>query len=74
MGEKVKALRQITLNIGKGEFFVILGASGSGKTTLLNIIGGLDFPEKGEVVIEGKSLTQMTDREITLFRRRKVHR
>ena len=71
-GEEVKALRDISLRIQKTEFLAILGASGSGKSTLLNIIGALDFPDEGEVIIEGRSLSHMSDYELTLFRRRKV--
>lgn len=72
MGEEVKALKGISLNVRKTEFLAILGASGSGKSTLLNIIGALDFPDEGEVIIEGRSLSRMSDKELTLFRRRKV--
>ncbi len=72
MGEEVKALKGITLNVRKTEFLAILGASGSGKSTLLNIIGALDFPDKGEVIIEERSLSRMSDRDLTLFRRRRV--
>lgn len=71
-GEEVKALKGINLEVRKTEFLAILGASGSGKSTLLNIIGALDFPDEGEVIIEGRSLSRMSDNELTLFRRRKV--
>lgn len=72
MGEEVKALKGISLDVRKTEFLAILGASGSGKSTLLNIIGALDFPDEGEVIIEGRFLSRMSDKELTLFRRRKV--
>jgi putative ABC transport system ATP-binding protein len=72
MGEKVNALKGITLEVRKTEFLAILGASGSGKSTLLNIIGALDFPDEGEVIIDGRSLSRMSDNELTLFRRRRV--
>ncbi|MGA1796843.1 MAG: ABC transporter ATP-binding protein [bacterium] len=72
MGEAVQALKGISLRIRQREFLTILGASGSGKSTLLNIIGGLDFPDTGEVIVEGKPLSHMSDTELTLFRRRRV--
>lgn len=72
MGEEVKALQDISLEIGQTEFLAVLGASGSGKSTLLNMIGALDSPDKGEVFIAGQPLSGMTDKELTLFRRRKI--
>lgn len=72
MGEEVKALNGISLQIGQREFVAILGASGSGKSTLLHIIGALDFPDEGDVIIEGRSLSQLSDYELTLFRRRRI--
>ena len=72
MGEEVKALNGISLQIGQREFVAILGASGSGKSTLLHIIGALDFPDEGDVIIEGRSLAQLSDYELTLFRRRRI--
>ncbi|GIX08065.1 MAG: ABC transporter ATP-binding protein [Candidatus Poribacteria bacterium] len=56
----------------RGEWAVLLGRSGSGKSTLLNLIGGLDLPTSGEVMIRGRSLSRMSERERTLFRRREV--
>ena len=69
---RVKALNGITLSIKKGEFVAIVGLSGSGKTTLLNMIGGLDVPDSGEVIIDGKRLNDFSDDELTVFRRRKI--
>ena len=69
---RVKALNGITLSIKKGEFVAIVGSSGSGKTTLLNMIGGLDVPDSGEVIIDGKRLNDFSDDELTVFRRRKI--
>lgn len=69
---RVKALNGITLSIKKGEFVAIVGSSGSGKTSLLNMIGGLDVPDSGEVIIDGKRLNDFSDDELTVFRRRKI--
>jgi len=62
-------LNDVTLAFEKGEFVVLLGKSGSGKSTLLNLIAGIDTPSAGEVFLDGKSLTRMSDHERTLFRR-----
>ncbi|MBU6362074.1 MAG: ABC transporter ATP-binding protein [Chloroflexi bacterium] len=62
-------LNDVTLTFEKGEFVVLLGKSGSGKSTLLNLIAGIDTPSAGEVFLDGKSLTRMSDHERTLFRR-----
>ena len=68
----VVALDHITLNISKGEFIAITGKSGCGKSTLINIIGGLDSPDQGQVMIDGEDLSGMDDRRLTLFRRNRV--
>lgn len=65
----VHALRGVDLEIPKGEIVVLLGPSGSGKSTLLNIIGGLDRATEGEAFFEDRNLSQMNDRELTLYRR-----
>jgi putative ABC transport system ATP-binding protein len=65
----VHALRDVDLDILRGEFIVLLGASGSGKSTLLNILGGLDVPSSGEVAFEGQDLTHATDDALTRYRR-----
>ena len=67
-----KALDGVTLSIEKGEFVAIVGTSGSGKSTLLNMIGGLDVPTSGQVVVDGKELSKLKDEELTVFRRRKM--
>ena len=69
---EVKALDGIDLSIEKGKFTVIIGASGSGKTTLLNMMGGLDIPDKGEVIVDGVNLFGLKEKELAVFRRSKV--
>jgi putative ABC transport system ATP-binding protein len=68
----VTALRDVTLRVAGGEFVVVLGPSGSGKTTLLNVIGALDTPTAGSVVVAGHDLTRASRRELTRFRRHAV--
>ena len=67
-----KALDGISLTVEKGEFVAIVGTSGSGKTTLLNMIGGLDNPTSGKVVINGKDISKFNDEQLTIFRRRNI--
>ncbi|WP_456010562.1 ABC transporter ATP-binding protein [Clostridium butyricum] len=69
---KVNALKNINLDIERGEFIAIVGASGSGKSTLLHILGGIDKPTCGEVYIDGISLNGLGDDEISLIRLRKI--
>jgi putative ABC transport system ATP-binding protein len=69
---QVTALDQVSLQISKGEMVSIVGASGSGKSTLLNLIGGLDRPSAGEVVIDGQHLGRVSDDELTRVRRDKI--
>jgi putative ABC transport system ATP-binding protein len=68
----VLALDSVSLEIGRGEFIAITGPSGSGKSTLLNLLGGLDHPTSGEVVVDGVYLERADDRELTLYRRLKL--
>ena len=68
----VTALDSVSLEIGRGEFVTITGPSGSGKSTLLNLLGGLDHPTSGEVVVDGIHLERADDRELTLYRRLKL--
>jgi len=69
---QVAALRGITLDIMAGEFIVFLGPSGSGKTTLLNLIGGLDSPSSGRIVVNDIDITQLSENQLTGFRRRQI--
>ena len=68
----VKALRGVNLTILKGEFTAIVGPSGSGKTTLLNIIGGLDIPDKGSIIIGGTDISKLKDNELINFRKDRI--
>lgn len=69
-GGKVRyILNNITLDIHEGEFFVLLGKSGSGKSTLLNLISVIDVPDSGEILVDGTNITNLSEREQTLFRR-----
>jgi putative ABC transport system ATP-binding protein len=73
MGEvTVTALNHTDLALKRGEFVAILGPSGSGKTTLLNLLGGIDSPTRGRIVIDGEDISTYDQRQLTLFRRRKV--
>ena len=69
---KVEALKGISLDIYKGELLVILGSSGSGKSTLLNLIGGMDKPDKGQIIVDGKNICQFNDRKITNYRKKNI--
>ena len=74
-GEKpniTKALDGVSLSVEHGEFVAIVGTSGSGKSTLLNMIGGLDVPTSGKVIVDGKDLSTLKDEQLTIFRRRKI--
>ncbi|NCB33650.1 MAG: ABC transporter ATP-binding protein [Erysipelotrichia bacterium] len=68
----VNALKDINFSVSKGEFVAIVGESGSGKSTLLNIIGALDTPSSGTVLIDGKDILKMDDEKLTIFRRRNI--
>lgn len=69
---KVRALRDINLEIEEGEFIAIVGTSGSGKSTLLNLIGGLDSPTKGKILVKNKEIGSLSRKELTIFRRRNI--
>lgn len=69
---QVTALDGINLSVSKGEFVAILGASGSGKSTLLHILGSVDKPTKGKVIIDGTDLSKLNQTQAAIFRRRKV--
>jgi putative ABC transport system ATP-binding protein len=69
---QITALAGVSLDVSKGEFAVIMGPSGSGKSTLLHLIGGLDRPTEGEVLVDGRIISQMPDDDVTLFRRVKI--
>lgn len=69
---QVRALDGIDLSVDRGEFVAIVGSSGSGKSTLLNMVGGLDIPTDGEVIVDQKRLRELSDDELTVFRRRKI--
>jgi putative ABC transport system ATP-binding protein len=68
----VEALRGVSLSVAKGEFLAIMGTSGSGKTTMLHLLGGLDQPTSGEVIIDGVNISRLDDEHATLTRREKT--
>ncbi len=68
----VKALDDVSFNVYKGEMLVLLGNSGCGKSTLLNIIGGMDSPTDGQVLLDGEDITHYKDRELTKYRKEKI--
>ena len=68
----VQALRNVSFSVPKGEYVAIVGESGSGKSTLLNMIGALDMPTSGKVLIDGKDIFSMPERKLTIFRRRNI--
>ena len=70
--EVVRAVRGVDMQIAEGEFVAITGPSGSGKSTLLHLLGGVDRPDEGEVLLEGQRLGDMSDRDLTLYRRRRI--
>lgn len=68
----VHALTDVSLDIEEGKFVSIIGSSGSGKSTLLNLLGGLDRPTSGDVILDGKAIFEMDDEALMIFRRRKI--
>ena len=69
---RVWGLDDVSLTIDKGEIVAIVGASGSGKSTMLHVMGGVDTPNSGNVIIDGKDITRLSDEEMSVFRRRKI--
>ena len=69
---QVNALNGISLTVQRGEFVAVVGTSGSGKSTFLNMAGGLDVPTSGEVIVDGKRLDKLSEKELAVFRRRKI--
>lgn len=69
---QIRALDGVDLQVKNKEFVAIMGASGSGKSTLLHMIGGLDKPTEGEVIINGQRISEMDDEQSALFRRRTI--
>lgn len=69
---QIKALDGICLEIEEGKFTAIVGTSGSGKSTLLHMLGGLDTPTYGRVIVGGKDISKMKPDELTIFRRRRI--
>ena len=68
----VRALDGVNISVEQGEFVVVVGQSGSGKSTLLHMLGGLDKPTSGKVIVDGHELAAMSDEQLTIFRRRNV--
>ena len=69
---EVRALDGVNLSVDRGEFVAIVGTSGSGKSTLLHMLGGLDRPTSGSVIVDGKDIFSLKDEALTIFRRRKI--
>ena len=69
---EVKALDGVNLRVENGEFVAVVGTSGSGKSTLLHMLGGLDRPTSGSVIVDGKDIFRLKDEALTIFRRRKI--
>lgn len=70
--EEIKAIDNISFEIKKGEFIALIGASGSGKSTLLHLLGGVDKPTQGKIFLEGQDITNLSEDELAIIRRRKI--
>ena len=71
-GETTKVLYDLDLNAQEGQMIMIMGPSGSGKTTLLNILGGIDAPDEGEIVVAENNLKSLSKKELNIYRRKNV--
>lgn len=69
---QVNALKNINISVEEGQFVAIIGPSGSGKSTLMHILGGVDVPSSGSVIIKGKDITKLDERKLAIFRRRSI--
>lgn len=69
---EVTALNGVSFSVNKGEFIAIVGTSGSGKSTLMHLIGGVDSPTKGNIIVNGQDISEFSEKELTLYRRKKV--
>ncbi len=69
---KQLVLKNISLEIKKGEFISIMGSSGSGKSTFLNLVGGMDLPDRGEIIVNNEIITKFSDEKLTKYRRKKI--
>jgi putative ABC transport system ATP-binding protein len=67
-----KVLKGITVEVNRGEFIAVMGSSGSGKSTLLNLIGGMDRPDQGKILVDGEDISTYTDEKLTLYRRTRI--
>src|SRR5690606_19618709 len=71
-GETIAAVDGVSTTVARGEFVAVMGRSGSGKTTLLHLLGGLDLPDRGRIVVDGAEINRLGDKQRTLFRRRRL--
>ena len=69
---KVEALKDVSFEVSRGEFVSVIGPSGSGKSTLLNLLGALDYPTSGKVMLDGRDVFLMKEKELSVFRRRNI--
>ncbi|MCI9005808.1 MAG: ABC transporter ATP-binding protein [Lachnospiraceae bacterium] len=71
-GNTVEALKNVSFRVGQGEFIAVVGTSGSGKSTLLNLIGGLDTPTQGDIIVRKRNIAGLKRKELAVFRRRNI--